>query len=271
MWTILVPVIGLVAGLLFAASSSTATNGSIRSDSDSIADRIRSGTRINEDQTRTLDALQAQVDALTGEAAKGNAAVDDLTHRADALAPGAGRTPVVGPGIEVSLNDSKLRGDQIPKGFTVDDIVVHQQDVQAVVNALWAGGAEAMMLMDQRVISTSAVRCVGNTLILQGRVYSPPYVITAIGDIGSLRSGLDSDRAVGIYRGYVDKVGLGYRVTDSASVTMPGYTGGLELRYARAEEPATPARRSASPSASSSISSSVSSSVAPSAQEETER
>ena len=57
-----------------------------------------------------------------------------------------------------------------------------------MVNALWQGGAEAMMLQDQRVISTSAVRCVGNTLILQGRVYSPPYVITAIGDRGAMRS-----------------------------------------------------------------------------------
>ena len=67
----------------------------------------------------------------------------------------------------------------MPAGADPDDYVIHQQDVQSVVNALWAGGAEAMMLQDQRVISTSAVRCVGNTLILQGRVYSPPYVITA--------------------------------------------------------------------------------------------
>ena len=233
MWTILVPVIGLVAGLLFAASSSTATNGSIRSDSDSIADRIRSGTRINEDQTRTLDALQAQVDALTGEAAKGNAAVDDLTNRADALAPGAGRTPVVGPGIEVSLNDSKLRGDQIPKGFTVDDIVVHQQDVQAVVNALWASGAEAMMLMDQRVISTSAVRCVGNTLILKGRVYSPPYVITAIGDTDAMLAGLAKDKQVRIYRQYVSAVGLGYDVRPRDEVSLPAYSGSITTTWAK--------------------------------------
>ena len=59
--------------------------------------------------------------------------------------------------------------------------------MQAVVNALWAGGAEAMMIQDQRIISTSAVRCVGNTLILQGRVYSPPYRIRAIGDPDALR------------------------------------------------------------------------------------
>ena len=66
-----------------------------------------------------------------------------------------------------------------------------------MVNALWAGGAEAMMLMDQRVISTSAVRCVGNTLILQGRVYSPPYVITAIGDQDGMKQALDQSPEVG--------------------------------------------------------------------------
>ena len=38
--------------------------------------------------------------------------------------------------------------------------MVHQQDIQAVVNALWAGGADALQIMDQRVISTSAVRMV---------------------------------------------------------------------------------------------------------------
>ena len=51
-----------------------------------------------------------------------------------------------------------------------------------MVNALWQGGAKGIKVMDQRLISTSAVRCVGNTLILQGRVYSPPYKVTAVGD-----------------------------------------------------------------------------------------
>ncbi|MFG1998137.1 DUF881 domain-containing protein [Spirillospora sp. NPDC048911] len=43
------------------------------------------------------------------------------------------------------------------------------------------GGAAGMQIMDQRVTSTSAVRCVGNTLILQGVVCSPPSTITAVG------------------------------------------------------------------------------------------
>ena len=69
-----------------------------------------------------------------------------------------------------------------PGGLGPDDLVVHQQDVQAVVNALWRGGADGVQVMDQRLIATSAVRCVGNTLILQGRVYSPPFTVTAVGD-----------------------------------------------------------------------------------------
>lgn len=233
-WAVLVPIVGLIAGLLFAAGSTTASGGSIRSDSDSIAERVRSGTRSNEEQTARLEGLQEQVDALTKRAAEGNAAVEEIKTRADALAVGAGRRPVSGPGVEVTLDDSPLRGDQVPKGFTVDDIVVHQQDVQAVVNALWAAGAEAMMLMDQRVISTSAVRCVGNTLILKGRVYSPPYVVTAIGDVDALRAGLEKDKQVRVYREYVSAVGLGYDVKSRATLTLPAYAGSITTAYARA-------------------------------------
>ena len=76
-----------------------------------------------------------------------------------------------------------------PAGVDPDDLVIHQQDVQSVVNAMWAGGAEAMMIMDQRVLTTSAVRCIGNTLLLQGRTYSPPFVVTAIGDAEGMRGG----------------------------------------------------------------------------------
>ena len=104
----------------------------------------------------------------------------------DALEPAAGLVPVVGPGLRVSMSDAPRDSDgNYPAGVDPDDLVIHQQDVQAAVNALWAGGAEAMMIMDQRVLTTSAVRCIGNTLLLQGRTYSPPFVITAIGDEAS--------------------------------------------------------------------------------------
>ena len=109
--------------------------------------------------------------------------------------------------------------------------------MQAVVNALWAGGAEAMTIMDVRVISTSAVRCVGNTLLLHGRVYSPPFVITAIGEPARAAAGAGRRRrACRLFRDAVADFGLGYQETVERNVTVPAYDGSGALRRARVAE-----------------------------------
>ena len=146
----------------------------------------------------------------------------------------AGFTALRGPGVTVVLDDSPRRvGDGGPNNPKNDDLVVHQGDVQAVVNALWAGGAEAMTIMDVRVISTSAVRCVGNTLLLHGQVFSPPFKITAIGEPAALRRALESAEGVQQFRDAVADYGLGYRETVERNVTVPAYDGSSDLRSAR--------------------------------------
>ena len=85
---------------------------------------------------------------------------------------------VEGPGLVVTLDDSPLWENMVDangSSANINDYVVHQQDIEAVVNALWAGGAESMQIMDQRVLFNSAVRCSGNVLLLQGKKYSPPF------------------------------------------------------------------------------------------------
>jgi len=231
-WSLLVPVVGVAAGLLFATSAQTAKGTDLRPSGTDLADVIRAQTRAVQARTEAVRSLREQVDRLTQQSAPGNSAVTQLQQRSAALAPVAGTEAVRGPAITVTLNDAKRSAASLPQGFTADDIVVHQQDVQGVVNALWAGGAEAMMLQDQRVISTSAVRCVGNTLILQGRVYSPPYVIKAIGDVQGMQQSLDSNPTVSIYKQYVDVLGLGYDVKTSNVATFPAYTGTTSLTHA---------------------------------------
>ena len=238
LWAGLVPVVGLAAGAMFATSRAESQGTDLRSDVSSLSDLVRKQTSVNRTRQARVATVQREVDDLTRRARPEDAALGKVNADADALADPAGRTPVHGPGVTVRLDDSPLRGDQIPDGMTVDDIVVHQQDVQAVVNALWRGGAESMMLMDQRVISTSAVRCVGNTLILQGRVYSPPYVIKAIGDPGALQGALDADTQVDIYREYVKAAGLGYDVTTFDDERFPAFEGSIRLDHATVPESA---------------------------------
>jgi uncharacterized protein YlxW (UPF0749 family) len=230
-WRPLVPVITAVAGIMFSMSFVAAQGQDLRADRD-LPQLIMAGDARVAEKAAELDTLQKEVDALSKASAPFDQRLSSLSAKGDDLAVAAADTKVTGPAIEVTLDDAHRSADSLPDGFTPDDIVVHQQDVQGVVNALWRSGAEAMMIQDQRVISTSAVRCVGNTLILQGRVYSPPYRIKAIGDVQALQLGLDNDQTVQIYRQYVDAVGLGYGVQTHAAEEFPAYSGTVDLQYA---------------------------------------
>jgi len=222
-------VVAVAAGALFAASALTAHGTDLRAGRRTgLTDLVRD----SEAQVRTADArvvaLQAEVADLTARD-DGDEALAAANERSSRLAGAAGLIALRGPGVEVTLDDAPRDEPGLPDGVTPDDLVVHQQDVQAVVNALWAGGAEAMQLMDQRVVSTSAVRCVGNTLVLQGRVYSPPFRVAAIGDADRMRQALDVAPGVRTYRQFVDVVGLGYRVADKKEITVPPFEGSLRL------------------------------------------
>ena len=231
-WPWLVPVAALVAGALFASSVRASQGQDLRTDQAQLPDLIRAQTRTNETRSSELTDLQGQVDEATAALAPGDLQTQKLERQANEIATAAGRTEVRGPALRVTLDDAKLAGGEVPAGADPDDYVIHQQDVQSVVNALWAGGAEAMMLQDQRVVSTSAVRCVGNTLILQGRVYSPPYVITAIGDRDAMRASLDRDPAVANLRDWSIAVGLGYDVKNVGRQTFPAFSGSIVPEHA---------------------------------------
>ena len=236
LWRLFAPVVFAAAGLLFATSFQTAAGTGLRSDR-ALPELIEAGNREVAARSARLRALQAEVDALAAARAPSDGRVGQLTAAVAALAPRAGVRAVTGPGVTVRLDDSATPVGNLPPSVRPDDLVVHQQDVQAVVNALWRGGAEAMMIQDQRVIATSAVRCVGNTLILQGRVYSPPFTIAAIGRTSELRAALERDPQVQIYRQWVELVGLGYQVTTSDVLVLPAYAGSMSLSFAQIARP----------------------------------
>lgn len=234
-WSAIVPVVVIAAGFLFATTASTARGTQLREDrrvqlSDAIRQRQADANR----SEKRAAALRSQVEADTSRQGRSDARVRAQQHRADRSKAGAGLTAVHGPALTVSLDDAPRQPDrQLPSGATPDDVVVHQQDVQAVVNALWAGGAEAMSIMDVRVISTSAVRCVGNTLLLSGQVFSPPFVIVAIGDRSRMKAALDAAPGVQAFRAAAKDWGLGYEVKEDDDVRVPAYDGSVSLSDAR--------------------------------------
>ena len=228
--------VALLAGLLFSASASTAQGTDLRAGRRlRLAELIATQAR----EVAALDArardLGAEVSDKTGEAARRDSGVRSAQDRVDALLGPAGLLAVRGPGLEVSLDDApRLREGQTRIGNPApDDLVVHEQDVLAVINALWAGGAEAVTVMGDRIIATSSVRCVGNTLLLHGAVYSPPFRVAAIGDASRLTGALERAPGVRVFRSYVDAYDLGYQVTSKDQVTAPAYDGPLTVGAGR--------------------------------------
>ncbi|WMX46109.1 DUF881 domain-containing protein [Streptomyces roseicoloratus] len=223
-----------LAGLIFVTSFNTAKGTNLRTDASllRLSDLIEERSHKNAGLDESAAALRQRVDTL---AARDDGSTKAQDERLRALEAAAGTTETSGPGLTVTLNDAPPNAQAAP-GYPepqANDLVIHQQDLQAVVNALWQGGAKGIKVMDQRLISTSAVRCVGNTLILQGRVYSPPYKITAVGDRDRLGKALADSPALQNYQLYVKAYGLGWKVDEHKAVTLPGYSGTVDLHYAK--------------------------------------
>ncbi len=225
-----------IAGGLFVTSSIDAQGSDLRAASVTDLSTLVRGQRSD------TDALQQRVADLNDEVntlsrGVGDNQVTKIQRRADELRGPSGLRPVAGPGVTVVLEDApqevldRASVDGEPPG---DTLVVHQQDIQAVVNALWLGGAEAISIMDQRIITTTGIKCAGPTVILHGVPYSPPYRIEAVGDPADLLAALDDSDYIDAYRTVADRYGLGYDVSVANQVAVPGYEGTLELRYARA-------------------------------------
>lgn len=144
-------------------------------ESQRLAGLVERQQKQNEMQRVEVESLRRQLDAERNrrlslqESRNGGAVLVEAAERS------AGLSAMTGTGFTVSLSDSTL--SEAPSG-NINDLVIHSYDVQAVVNAMWAAGAEAVSINGQRVVGTSAILCVGNTLLLNGTVHAPPYVVT---------------------------------------------------------------------------------------------
>lgn len=201
-----------------------------------IGQRVQLVELINVEQARNdqladqVEALASQVAALEREIGADTAESRALQGEVDGLAARAGWVALRGPGVVLTLTDSAATPSAEDD---LNDFVIHEEDLQAVINALWAGGAEAMAVNGHRVLATTAIRCVGNVLLLHGRTHSPPYVIAVVGDQQELQTSLSRDPAVGRFVRAVQQFKLGYEAESAGELVLPAYEGATGIQTAR--------------------------------------
>ena len=231
-WRFGTPAVVLVCGALFIVSAQNSEGTDLRpgrySDLATLAGT--EADRYQRLQERVSD-LTAEVQSLTGEVE--DTGVARYRQEIQRLKDPAGLTPRSGPGLKITLSDAP---DDVIESAQGDPnlLVVHQQDIQAVVNALWRGGADAVTIQGQRVISTTGIKCSGSTVQLQGVPYPQPFVIEAVGDIDDMTEALDGDGYVALYREQAADPGIaiGWSMEPDSRVEAPAYDGLLDLNYA---------------------------------------
>ena len=231
-WRIGTPVMVLLSGALFAVSAEHSGGTDLRAGRyTDLASVVRAERDDTNELTAEVARLDSEIEALS--AGLGDRSVNRARQEIATLADPAGLTPRSGPALRVTMDDAS---DEVLADETRDplDVVVHQQDIQAVVNAMWRAGAEAVTIQGQRVISTTGIKCDGNLVSLHGVPYYPPYVIVGIGLPSLMLDSLDNDSYVDLYREAVadPRGGVTYDAEVLATATAPAYEGLLDLTYA---------------------------------------
>lgn len=142
----------------------------------------------------------------------------------------AGLTNVIGEGITVTLQDSKLAN---PEGFDENNFVIHDEDLLRVINEIRGAGAEAISLNGERILATSEISCTGATVSINNKKYSSPFVIKAIGNADEMTSALE------MRQGVVDILaqwGIEVVIKKSEQVRIKAYDGPVIYKYASVEE-----------------------------------
>ena len=244
---VLVALTMAVAGLLVAVTYDQAVTKSqgrqqIRS---ALVEDIQRASGITDELAAELEVLRAEVsttrERLLATTSVGQQALDELA-RAEL---GAAAVPVTGPGMLVTLADAESTADDDPVGGTTEEDVlslVSDRNLQLVVNALWAAGAEAISINGQRLGPTSAIRFAGEAVLVDFNPVTSPYEVEAIGNTDDLsRQFLASPEVQGL-AGYAETYDLRFDFAPAEELSLPPAST-PELRAARADvpEPAAPA------------------------------
>jgi uncharacterized protein YlxW (UPF0749 family) len=253
----LLVLVAVLIGALLTTSAmalrapSTGAN-TIKSD---LVRRIEASRAVADARTGVIADLRRQIDAAQA-AALGQQNQSALATELSRLALLAGTVTVTGPGVVLTVDDAPVDPKNpvgAPLGGGSDQGKVNSRDLQIIVNGLWEAGAEAISINGHRLTSRSAIRFAGKAILVSYKPLVRPYVITAIGDPGSLGVEFADNSGGGHLQLLKNNYGILGDIQDDDALEVPGEPT-LSLRNAqpvqsavtkKASQPTAPPRATA--------------------------
>lgn len=184
------------------------------------------------DQQSTIKSLRTDNAKLVSTTSTGGSQTKLLATDLSRANFFAGLTAVHGPGLIVTLTDSKkpFPMGSLPPGIAPPNIV-HDNDLNTVVNELKAAGAEAVSVNDQRLVAISWIRCAGPTIYVNATPQTPPFVLRAVGDPTKLQAALNLPGGAADQLRQIDPLMI--KMQKVAHITVPAYSGATQPKYAK--------------------------------------
>ena len=183
-----------IAGLLLAVTydqAAATAQGREQIRARLVAD-IQQESAVSDGLTTQLEEARVEVSRTRERLLEASTVGQDALDRLVRAEQGAAAVPVTGPGLLVTLANADPKADADPVGGTDETDLrgrVQDGDLQVVVNALWAAGAEAVSINGQRLGPTTAIRFAGEAVLVDFRPVTSPYEVRAIGDPDSIQTG----------------------------------------------------------------------------------
>lgn len=182
-----------------------------------------------EDLSQRLSQTEKERDILLKQLheLRQNAGFEAAGKEGENIRMGAGVVALEGSGLVITVDDSKRLSKA---GDNPNLYLIHDEDILKLINELWAAGAEAISINDQRLIATSEIRCAGPTLSVNNTRYSPPYEIKVIGEPQTL------ENALKMRGGVIETLqfwGIQVNVKKQDVVPVAAYKGTFRFEYAK--------------------------------------
>ncbi len=180
--------------------------------------------------TQELQATRARLGEIEQKLAQDGGQNKLLAEQMQQARMQAGLLAMKGPGLVITLSDSNRRPGPDEDAYF---FIIHDQDLQTLTNELFAAGAEAVSVNDQRMITRSSIRCVGPSVLVNTVQLASPFVVKAIGPSKEIEGGLRMPN------GFLDSMALLIRsggeikITSSEEVITPAFRGSMSFRLAQ--------------------------------------
>lgn len=210
--------------------NSSSENGEITRVEEAKEELVKKDLQIEDLKNRLLAATN-DLDNYRKEAEQNTDGAKAMAAELERYKILAGLTDVKGKGITVTLSDSAAEPDA---GKSASSYIIHDSDLRTIVNELRSADAEAISINGERLVSSSEIRCVGPTIIINGNKYVPPFVIKAIGEPDMLEAALK------LKGGIIDQLkslyGFDISIAKSAEIKIEKYSGIVSFKYAKSAE-----------------------------------